>query len=146
MKNHELTGGWLVVWILVAITALLVGNCVLAYGQANQIKAQWDSNTEPDLAGYRIYWSSEQGAYSNAFDIPLVNFVPKPDWNTIQTGWLTPGRWYFVATAYDTAGNESGFSNEVFADIPDVSPAAPGTIHMQITLPNGTVIDLEVTP
>jgi hypothetical protein len=27
-------------------------------------------------------------------------------------------RYYFVATAQDTMGNESGYSNEVFKDIP----------------------------
>ena len=34
------------------------------------------------------------------------------------TGLTSGTRYYFVVTAYDTANNESSFSNEVFKDIP----------------------------
>jgi len=130
-------------FLVVVIYSLL--NAVGVFGQALNINAQWNTNTEPDLAGYRIYWTQEQGSYSNAFDVPLVNYLPPPQWNLIQTDWLTSGVWYFVATAYDTSGNESDFSDEATVTIPDVSPNLPKSIKFQVVLPDGTTIDFEVT-
>jgi len=147
MKAHQRTKGYLYASILFFAMALLIGLLGYssgAFGQANHVSAAWDANTEPDLAGYRIYWSQEQGLYGDAFEVPVGSFVPKPGVNQIQTGWLVPGPWYFVATALDTAGNESGFSNESMAIIPDTAPGAPQTINFQVTLPDGTVIDLSV--
>lgn len=133
-------------WLIyLAILTIVILYFVDAFGQANNIQAQWDPNSEPDLAGYRIYWSQEQGSYGQAFDIPLVNYKPTPEWNNILTGWLQPGRWYFVATAYDTSGNESEFSDEAFVDVPDVAPGQPKTMTWQVTLPDGTVIQMQIT-
>lgn len=150
MKAHEKTFGWLVINILLLVAAfaflvIVLAHSQNAWGQTNTVWAQMDSNTEPDLAGYRIWWSQEQGTYSQAFDIPVVNFVEKPDWNTVPTGWLEPGRWYFAATAYDTSGNESGFSEEVYVDVPDIEPSTPKETRFKLVLPNGTTIDMLIT-
>jgi hypothetical protein len=57
-----------------------------------------------DLAGYRIYWGTTQGVYPNA--APIDN----PGTATYVLDNLTPNKYYFVATAVDTSGNESTFS------------------------------------
>jgi hypothetical protein len=75
----------------------------------------WDPVVSPTLAGYRIYYGTNAGTYSqsygNGVDVGNVTAHVVRD--------LSRGtRYYFVATAYDTVGNESNYSNEVFKDVP----------------------------
>lgn len=66
--------------------------------------ANEDGTVLNDLAGYRIYWGTTQGVYPNS--APIDN----PGTATYVLGNLTPSKYYFVATAIDTSGNESTFS------------------------------------
>jgi hypothetical protein len=72
---------------------------------------KWNANTEPDLAGYRIYC----GTHSTVYDLQLA--VEKTLVTGVVTN-LTSGTYYCVVKAYDTAGNESGPSQEVSKVIP----------------------------
>ena len=66
----------------------------------------WTANTEPDLAGYKIYVGFVSGMYGAA-----VGTVTK---TTGEVHGLKAGtQYYFTITAYDTSGNESRKSNEV---------------------------------
>jgi chitodextrinase len=58
-----------------------------------------------DLAGYKIYVGQVSKTYTRAIDVG----------NSTSTviGNLSEGQWCFSVTAYDTSGNESGFSNEL---------------------------------
>lgn len=56
------------------------------------------------LAGFRIYWGPAQDAYTNSVTID------NPSVTTYTVEQLTPGTWYFVATAFDESGGESAFS------------------------------------
>jgi hypothetical protein len=70
------------------------------------ISLTWDSNTDPDLGGYKVYYGTASGAYSHSTDVGNVT--------TFALTGLTKGQTYFiVATAYDASHNESGYSNEV---------------------------------
>jgi hypothetical protein len=70
------------------------------------ISLTWDSNTDPDLGGYRVYYGTASGSYSHSTDVGNVT--------TFSLTGLTKGQTYFiVATAYDASQNESGYSNEV---------------------------------
>jgi hypothetical protein len=66
----------------------------------------WDANTEVDLAGYRLYWGTASGAYLFTQQLSLVTT------NTV-TNLVAGQTWYFVVTAFNTSGLESGPSNEV---------------------------------
>lgn len=84
-------------------------------GSPNTATLTWDAVTDTSLRGYRIYYSSVQGSYlklpGKGIDVGNVTTYP------IKS--LTSGkRYYFAVTAVDTSNNESGFSNEVFKDIP----------------------------
>jgi hypothetical protein len=57
------------------------------------------------VAGYRIYWGTTLGNYSNS--VTLSN----PGLTTYMIDQLTPATWYFVATAFNAQGAESPFSN-----------------------------------
>jgi hypothetical protein len=72
----------------------------------------WVPDTASDLAGYKIYRATASGAYNAA-----LATVPAGT-NTYQsTGLSTNTTYFFVITAYDSAGNESAFSNEVSKSI-----------------------------
>jgi hypothetical protein len=76
------------------------------------VTLEWDANTEPNLAGYRIYVGTASGSYGT---IPIEAGLA----TTCTVGKLTNGRtYYFVATAFDTSGVESGRSNEVSCTVP----------------------------
>jgi hypothetical protein len=84
------------------VVSLLWSSCVFAA----QIKLAWDANTEPDLAGYRVYFGMASGAYTNPVGVGNVT--------QYTLGGLTPGQTYYIAlTAFDTSEHESDYSNEV---------------------------------
>jgi hypothetical protein len=72
----------------------------------------WNSNTEPDVASYRIYRSTTPGVYGAA-----LATVQKPATTYVATGLAVGTTYYFTMTAVDSSGNESPHSNEVSASI-----------------------------
>ena len=71
-----------------------------------------DGTPLTDLAGFRVYRGTEPGVYTEIVDIP------SPEVTTYTFQGLPAGIHYFAVTAYDQAGNESDFSNEVSKAIP----------------------------
>lgn len=73
----------------------------------------WNSNKEPDLAGYKIYY----GTSPRTGNCPLGGYPQKVDIGnktsyTVEK--LETGKdYYFSITSYDKSGNESCFSSEV---------------------------------
>ena len=62
------------------------------------------------MAGYKIYYGTAPGTY----EAPIVTgLVPSHAVRGLESGVL----YYFSVTAFDTSGNESGYSNEVSAVI-----------------------------
>jgi chitinase len=91
----------------------------------------WGSNSEPDLGGYFIYYKTgSSGAPYNGtgavegnspIQVPIgdLDNPAYPEY-TIH-GLSDTETTYFVLTAYDTDGNESGYSNEVSYHPPSVA-------------------------
>ena len=80
---------------------------------AGTATVSWNANTEPDLAGYKIYYgtsprsgSCPPGGYANNID---VGNVTSHTFNNLTDG----ATYYFSVTAYDTSSNESTCSSEV---------------------------------
>jgi hypothetical protein len=103
--------------------------CLLAVSVQGQqvvtewpVTLMWDPNTEEDLAGYNIYHASVSFngvvPYGSAVGTTVAG-VEMFEY-TIATG----GFHYFVATAFDETGNESGPSNEVMFVADNTPPAA----------------------
>ena len=82
-------------WIVV-LTALIFVPC--AWG----LTLAWDANSEEDLGGYNLYWGTETGVYDDYVDVGNVT--------QYDIGFLSPGTYYFVVTAY-------------YADVPGVTNA-----------------------
>jgi hypothetical protein len=80
----------------------------------NTATLTWDAVADPSLSGYRVYFGTAPGMYLQSLGQGLnVGNVT----TYVVTG-LGSGRYYFAATAYDIAGNESDFSSETFKDVP----------------------------
>ncbi len=97
--------------IMIAIGIMVVSGCLFAA----QIQVTWNANTEEDLAGYRLYVGQASGQYGAPVDVGNV---------TGHVMEITPeygATYYFALTAYDTSGNESGYSDEATCFVPDGS-------------------------
>ena len=81
----------------------------------------WTANSEPDLAGYRVYQCSQEPctrASGNASSLATLGAV-----TSFNIGTPAVTQYYFI-TAYDSANNESGRSNLV-TFTPDGTPPPP---------------------
>ena len=64
------------------------------------------SNLGADLAGYRIYYGTSSGDYSNTLEIA------NPGLSSVVVEGLDEATWCFVMTAVNTIGIESSYSEE----------------------------------
>ena len=68
----------------------------------------WNPNTEPDIAGYKIFYGTSSGAYTETI---VIN---SPDQTFCEIAGLQEGfTYYFAAKAVDAAGQESDYSVEI---------------------------------
>ncbi|OQW37815.1 MAG: hypothetical protein A4E19_12405 [Nitrospira sp. SG-bin1] len=72
----------------------------------------WVANTERDLAGYRVYRATSSGNYGAPIATIQGNIT-----QYIASGLQFGTTYFFVVTAFDIAGNESTYSNEVSKSI-----------------------------
>lgn len=103
---------------VVGITACLI----LAESMAWGATLSWDANTEPDLAGYRVYQCSQQPCGPASGSATVLATLGKVTSFNIGTPAVVQ---YYVVTAYDFANNESGQSNVTTYIPPGGSPPPP---------------------
>jgi len=108
-----------------AVLAMVLMFVSLAHADSN-VTFTWDANSESDLAGYRIYQSTTSGTYG-AFE----THIPAGT-ETVTLTDIPDGTYFWVLTAYDTDDNESGYSNEVTANLDTLAPGAPVNVIIQI--------------
>jgi len=76
-----------------------------------EVMLVWYDNTEPDMAGYRIYRSPTlSGYYYEIGETNLDHFL--------DFGLMNGETYYYAITAFDCNGNESDLSYEVVYDTP----------------------------
>lgn len=135
---------WVVFWLfifLMGLFGMIFSTFEDCEAQTRGVKIGFNENEEPDLAGYRFYWGKESGTYEEPYDIPKERYAEEI---SINTGWLLPGIWYAALTAYDEAGNESEFSDEVEFQVTDKPPRKPIIIILRIELVDGTIQNFSV--
>ena len=88
----------------------------VSYAFTADVTLQWQANTEPDLAGYKVYYGTESRTYQEPIPLELVTEYTMhiPD-STMH---------FFAVTAFDTGNLESDFSNEVSC----MNNIKPGTV------------------
>ncbi|MCX7030187.1 MAG: fibronectin type III domain-containing protein [Spirochaetes bacterium] len=80
--------------------------CSFTVFTVRQVTLEWDPNTETNLAGYKMHVGTSSGAYGDPIDVGLATTCTVPNL-------LAKHTYYFTVTACNTAGMESGKSNEV---------------------------------
>ena len=144
LSNREILH-WLLRWSLWALATLGLILFPTAVS-AGTIKVAWNPVSDPDLAGYKVYYGTSPGVYTNSTSVAR----PQTSADLIN---LQDCRTYYLAVkAYDANGNESlGFSNEISgmpAPVPSgVTPASAkqATNAQNITI-SGANFDTQARP
>ena len=128
--------------------ATILACVLLAFSPAlaGSLTIEWDTNTEPDMAGYRVYMSTDSSTFGLTPDqakaVATTQDVAFGLTSATFNG-LDPSQTYwFGVTAFDTSDNESGFSNVVSAQPPDLTapivsvtaPVSGATLSDTVTL------------
>lgn len=110
-----------------------------------EVGLAWGRNTEPDIAGYRVYYGSSSGAYTSE--------MWAGDQTSVTISNLQEGlSYYFAVTATTTAGIESAPSEElvlhahaekVKLSIELAKPVSQGTAQIKVPTEVGRVYILE---
>jgi len=96
-----------------------------------------DGTALSDLAGYKLYYGTATGNYTNTINVGNVT--------TYQVNNLTDGlTYYFAVTAYNTSGNESVYSNEVNKTVqsqplPEITATDPVAPVGDLQIPFGNI-------
>jgi hypothetical protein len=115
--------------VFLAILAILCFCLSVPVAQAATVTLAWDPNSETDLAGYKLYYGNSPRTQAPYPQTVVIQ-------NKTATMWqltLSPGVYYFALTALDTSGKESGYSNEVTAQIDTQQP--PGKPGKPVLVP-----------
>ena len=115
-------------WLVAFVVAMIIAT--MSY--AADATFSWLPNTEPDLAGYKIHYGSAAGAYDQIIDVGLPDPVDGRIRYTISD--VSAGITYYTATAYDTGGLESDYSNEVEFNPAPAPPADLRSITVNVTV------------
>lgn len=96
--------------ILISFSLLLIPLSVQNVHGAD-VTLAWDPNPEANLKGYKVYYGSASGSYSLMVDAG--------NRTSLTISGLEEGKiYYFTATAYGAAGEESCMSDEIQYDAP----------------------------
>lgn len=105
------------------LTILILAWAAMVHAQS--VMLAWDASPSPAVINYRIYFGTNTGNYLFVTNAGLV----------LTQRVLLPhtGRWFFAATAMDTNGLESGFSNEVQWEAKPRSPVVRSETWVRLT-------------
>ena len=73
-----------------------------------------DGSTLTDLSGYKLYYGRSSGSYSGSIDLENATSLSLA---MLAQQVQNHGIYYITLTAYNTAGNESTFSNEIIIEL-----------------------------
>jgi len=120
LSNYRFNYSFLFWFILLTLNFLLFFN--FDASAATQVSLEWAPNSEPDLAGYRVFYREQNQSY----DYSNPSWQGTDTYSTIYD--LDETKTYcFVTRAFDTEGFESGNSNEVCHEtliVPNQAPTA----------------------
>ena len=119
---------WLAIGLLMWAWAFTVQGVTLA----------WDEPDDPTISGYRLYWGTISGAYTQSSDAG-----PSTQESVSDDQFAYGATYFFVARSYNVAGLESIDSNEVqwtrpALPTPTPTPAPPQNLHFQLIVIKGS--------
>ena len=107
-------------WKLFRTGALITLICSAFNTDAANVGLAWDANSDPNIAGYRLYTGFQSGIYSQSTNVGNTNYV-------LVTNLIAGKPYYFTVTAYNTTAVESAPSNQVTYTAPPSSPTPTAT-------------------
>jgi hypothetical protein len=132
MKSNDISPFQIIVTQFRRFYSLAAFICVLilfpAFTHGAEVTLAWDANSEPDVVGYKLYYGTASGNYSQSIDAG----------NTTQitiTGIQAGVTYYFAATAYNAQAGESGFSKEVSYTVSALDTDGDGVIDGEDAFP-----------
>lgn len=114
----------LVMWCVILLATPLFSKA--------EVTLEWDATQEPSVKGYMVHYGTVSGHYSRTVDAGNATHTGVPD---LVTGFT----YYLTVTAYNEAGLESEFSNEIVLTVPQ--PTAINVTYqprLPVPLPPGT--------
>lgn len=87
----------------------------ISVDKSGMVTIAWDSNKEPSLAGYRIFYGAASGRYKNCVDVGKPSESSPGITGYTLTGLIKGERYFIAVIAYDKNNKKSGFSSEVSA-------------------------------
>jgi len=97
-----------VLFAVMQLSAFATGSVTLA----------WNASTDPNAAGYNVYYGGASGTYTN--EICAGNAT-----NATISGLVEGTTYYFATTCYSASGTDSPFSSEVSYLVPMNTPNTP---------------------
>jgi len=98
------------------LALMLIATSALAGPTPTAKQLFWDDYTDPDGIGFNLYWAMQKEPSPRAYDDTRRIDIGRPDPEQVIILSIKPNAkssMCFQLTAYDAAGNESDFSNEV---------------------------------
>jgi hypothetical protein len=115
------------------IPALLITLTLAPNVYSAQVALAWDPNQEPDVAGYTIHYGTYSTNYQYSVDLGNVTSCTVSNLDLNET-------YYFAVTAFDDAGNESAYSDEISTSIGPIEFISPNYTEI---IPAGTEYTVE---
>jgi hypothetical protein len=109
---------------------------------AGTVRLVWDANTEASLAGYVLVYGKTSRVYTTSTTLPASA--------TTHEFTLPDGTYYFAIRAFDTAGVQSGYSNELRVVLgttsePESEPSITSVSPISGPTAGGTLVTLSGT-
>jgi hypothetical protein len=108
----------------------------------------WNANTDSTVTGCNVYYGVSSGNYTNMINAGNVT-------NTTVSGLVAGVTYYFAATTYDSAGDQSGYSTEATYTVPTTVTTTPAQVQIRsapagqfiltVSGPTGQTYDVQAT-
>ena len=103
-KTPQPSGNFFCCWLTVVLLSLAP---IVMHGAT----LNWTPSTDSAVAGFKIYYGPSSRGYTNSLAVGKINSI------TIS-GLVAKATYYLVITAFDKAGHESPFSDEISFTVP----------------------------
>jgi len=117
------------------IASIIIPWLAATAGYGQKIDLSWDKNSESDLGGYRIYFSTDSLSLNSLADVGWGETDPEDETRVkerVNWNWESNIRYFVGVTAYDQAGNESGMSVIIGFDF--IDRASPDIVENLVVI------------
>lgn len=117
------------------VAMLLFAISIGAHAATANVTLAWNTNTETNLVGYRLYYGTAAGVYSGSVlaGVPVTTATV----SNLQAGQT----YYFAVKATNYAGLESSYSSEVVYAVPQVT-SPPATMQIRVASNRQAILTL----